>query len=90
MQQHMQAGRNYRLQFKPLLIVANLLAQDSGLFPRAVADFQAKLKDPSSTGAIFFAVCRCVQHPLLPLSVPCHSEGPHLITTLVQKRAVSQ
>ena len=32
--------------------------QDSAAFPQAAQDFEAKLQDPSSNGAVFFAVCR--------------------------------
>ncbi|KAK1282794.1 DNA repair helicase UVH6 [Acorus calamus] len=32
--------------------------KQSALFSRAIEDFEAKLRDPSSSGAVFFAVCR--------------------------------
>ncbi|XP_055961935.1 regulator of telomere elongation helicase 1 homolog isoform X2 [Mercurialis annua] len=32
--------------------------RQSSLFPLAIADYMAKLKDTSSSGAVFFAVCR--------------------------------
>ncbi|GAB4815023.1 hypothetical protein N2152v2_002069 [Parachlorella kessleri] len=32
--------------------------RDSALFPQAADDFRAKLNDPATRGAIFFAVCR--------------------------------
>ncbi|KAK9810499.1 hypothetical protein WJX72_011819 [[Myrmecia] bisecta] len=32
--------------------------QESALFSQAAEDFKTKLKDPSSSGAVFFAVCR--------------------------------
>ena len=38
---------------------------ESALFPQAAEDFKTKLADPTASGAVFFAVCRCklaVQH----------------------------
>jgi hypothetical protein len=32
--------------------------RDSGAFAAALADYAAKLEDPSGTGAVLFAVCR--------------------------------
>lgn len=37
---------------------AGAVAQASAQFPAAADDYAKKLKDPSSCGAIFFAVCR--------------------------------
>ncbi len=33
--------------------------RDSADFPTAAQDFRDKLNDPSASGAIFLAVCRC-------------------------------
>ena len=32
--------------------------RDSAAFPAAADDFRAKLADPSTSGAVFFAVCK--------------------------------
>ena len=32
--------------------------QESALFSQAAEDFQRKLNDPGTSGAVFFAVCR--------------------------------
>ena len=32
--------------------------RDSALFPQAIEDYKAKLEDPNTVGAVFFAVCR--------------------------------
>ena len=32
--------------------------RDSALFPQAIEDYKAKLEDPNTGGAVFFAVCR--------------------------------
>ena len=32
---------------------------ESALFPQAAEDFKTKLADPTASGAVFFAVCRC-------------------------------
>lgn len=33
--------------------------RDSADFPTAAQDFRDKLNDPSASGAVFLAVCRC-------------------------------
>ena len=35
--------------------------RDAALFPQAAEDFKAKLKDSTTGGAVFFAVCRCAR-----------------------------
>ena len=40
------------------MISSDAMAQASAQFPAAADDYAKKLKDPSSRGAIFFAVCR--------------------------------
>ena len=37
--------------------------RDSADFPTAAQDFRDKLNDPSASGAVFLAVCRCSQLP---------------------------
>lgn len=37
--------------------------RDSATLPEVMEDFQAKVRDPSNTGAVFFAVCRGKVHP---------------------------
>ena len=32
---------------------------ESALLPQAAEDFKTKLADPTASGAVFFAVCRC-------------------------------
>ena len=47
---------------------------DSALFPQAAEDFKTKLADPTASGAVFFAVCRCelaVQHDPAPAGCLC-------------------
>ena len=38
--------------------------RDSADFPTAAQDFRDKLNDPSASGAVFLAVCRCSQKAL--------------------------
>ena len=40
------------------MTVHHARAQDQAQYLEAAADFQAKLRDPSTRGAVFFAVCR--------------------------------
>ena len=37
--------------------------RDSADFPTAAQDFRDKLNDPSASGAVFLAVCRCCLPP---------------------------
>ena len=57
------------------------------MFPAASADFQAKLRDPSSNGAVFFAVCRC--DPALYARLHA-STGQRVVWDLLRRAGLSR
>ena len=59
--------------------------RDSADFPTAAQDFRDKLNDPSASGAVFLAVCRCFAQ------VQCHVPD-HCMSVLdsVKKQCGSQ